>query len=500
MTSTEQVAQQQAALALLASLVIDDDGTRWGEVADDVQWSDATAILLPGSDQPFNYLTRARGRSKTTDLGGILAAAMLTQLGPGSRCYAAASDSGQASLLLDAFRDLTGRTPELADAFTCSATRAVCNRSGAVLDVLAADAAGAWGLRPDFMIVDELAGWAETRQPRRLYEALRSAMGKVAGSRMVVLTSAGAPSHWAMRELEHAQRSALWRVNEAVGPPGWMSPERLAEQKSALPESVYLRLFENRWTDAENVLVSRDAVLACRRAEGALDPVRGASYVHGVDLSVVSDYTVVTTAHVRADGDRRIVVLDRLACWKPTRKSPVPMDEVESYIVAVAKRFPGKVFLDPFQAAGLSQSLRRQGLAATDAKMTQAGNSNRAMILHRLLRDRLLEIPGDDAELVDELASLAFTESSPGLYKLASTGSGGGHHDRATALSICAEALLQRTAWSGDSWIFDSSPGVALDGTALLHQVGEFAYNRADLSVGGIVSVSPAGNDLWSQP
>ncbi|OJY53534.1 terminase large subunit [Pseudonocardia sp. 73-21] len=493
-------ARRDDALALLASLVIDDDGTRWGEVADPVQWEDATAILTPDSATPYHYLTRARGRSKTTDLAGILVAAMLCQLGTGSRAYAAASDSAQAGLLLDAFRDLVARTPEVSGAFTVTATRAVCGRTGAQLDLLAADAPGAWGLRPSFLVVDEAAQWAETRQPRRLWEALRSAMGKVPGARMVVLTSAGAPTHWAARELEHARGSALWRVHEAVGPPGWMPPERLAEQRAALPESIYLRLFENRWTAAEDVLVTREAVLACRRADGALEPQRGRRYMHGVDLSVTSDYSVVATCHTRLDGDRRVLVVDRLRVWKPSRLRPVPMAEVEAYLVEVGKRYPGRVLCDPYQAAGLMQSLRRQGLAAQDATMTAGGNNRRALVLYRLLRDRNIEIPGDDVDLADELASLTFHETSPGMYRLDTTTSGAGHHDRATAISIAAEPLLESVG-SEAALIFDDPiMDTAADGSPLmLPFAGRYAIEPTPEQRLAFLERSRPTDDVWSQ-
>jgi len=477
-------ALRDTALALLASLVIDDEGRRWGALADPVQWRDARAILTPDGEQPYHYITRSRGRSKTTDLAGVLIAAMVCQLGAGARCYAAASDSGQAGLLLDAFRSLVVATPELDGAFEITANRAVCKTSEATLDVLASDSSGSWGLRPAFLIVDEVGQWGETDRPRMFFAALRTAMGKVSGARLVLLTSAGSPSHWSARELDYARTAPLWRVHEAIGPPPWIPPDRLAEQRAALPESLYLRLFENRWTDSEDIVATRDAVLACRRADGALDPVVGRHYVTGVDLSMTSDFSVVATCHSRRDGDHSVVVVDRLKVWKPSRRQPVDQAAVESYIVETAQRYRGRVLLDPYQSAALSQSLRRQGISAGDAAMTQAGNNRRALVLHRLLRDGHLEIPGDDEDLVDELAGLTFREVSPGTYKLDTTTSGAGHFDRATAISIAAEALVERG--EGPRLVLDSDdgpPGIVPE-SELKDQVGPVAYDR-DRGIGG---------------
>ena len=87
------------ALALLAGLPLD-NGDRWGEVAEAIQWDDARAILTPGKGDPLqHYLTRARGRSKTTDLGALSVVALADQLPAGAQGFAAAADKDQAALL-----------------------------------------------------------------------------------------------------------------------------------------------------------------------------------------------------------------------------------------------------------------------------------------------------------------------------------------------------------------------------------------------------------------
>ncbi|HEV2809764.1 MAG TPA: hypothetical protein VGV93_05115 [Acidimicrobiales bacterium] len=63
------------ALDVLAGLVLE-DGRRWGEAAEPWQWTDAQAVLDPGHEDPrSHFLTRPRGRSKTSDLGGVATAA-----------------------------------------------------------------------------------------------------------------------------------------------------------------------------------------------------------------------------------------------------------------------------------------------------------------------------------------------------------------------------------------------------------------------------------------
>jgi hypothetical protein len=152
------------ALVLLQALVLE-DGRRWGDVAAPFQLEDARAVLEQDGP-PYSYLTRARGAAKTSDLAGIAVAAMLTQAPPGARLYGLAADRDQARLLVDSVRGYVERTPELqgrlrVDAFTARAGR------GVVLEALAADAASSWGLRPWFVVVDEIAQWRRRGGRRR---------------------------------------------------------------------------------------------------------------------------------------------------------------------------------------------------------------------------------------------------------------------------------------------------------------------------------------------
>jgi hypothetical protein len=165
------------ALALMRSLVIE-DGRRWGDAASDFQREDAEAVLDPESATPYSFLTRARGGSKTGDLAGMAIAAMLAQLPPSSRLYGIAADQDQGRLLVDSIDGYARRTPELRGALDVQSFRVVARRPGSVLDVLAADAASVWGLRPAFLVVDELAQWGSTAGPRTIFEAVTTAVAK----------------------------------------------------------------------------------------------------------------------------------------------------------------------------------------------------------------------------------------------------------------------------------------------------------------------------------
>jgi hypothetical protein len=175
--------------------------------------------------------------------------------------------------------------------------------NGATLSMLAADASGAYGLRPWWLVVDELAAWPDTDGARELWLAVTSAMGKVKGSRMAVITSAGSPGHWSFAQLQHARASALWRVSEVDGPPPWMPEDRLEEQRARLLPSQFERLFENRWAEGEDALVAdADLAAALCLEEWPVPPRQGVRYFCGVDLSQTRDRTGVAVCHSEAVG------------------------------------------------------------------------------------------------------------------------------------------------------------------------------------------------------
>jgi hypothetical protein len=435
------------ALDLLHALVLE-DGRRWGEAAVPEQVADAEAILDPESPTPFHYLTRSRGYSKTCDLGGVAIAAMLAQLPPVSRSYAVAADADQGRLLLDAVRGFATRTEELRGALDVQAARVVATRTGSTLEAVPADAASAWGLRPHLVVVDELSGWPSTSGPRRLWEAVTSAVAKVPGSRLAVITTAGDPAHWSRRVLDHALGDPLWRVHEVAGPAPWLDPERVEEQRRRLPEAIYRRLFLNEWVAADDRLAAPDDLRACVTLTGPLPPEPGRTYAVGLDVGLKRDRTVATVVHgeriVGAEGDTVgvRVVLDRIHTWQGSRLRPVRLAEVEEWLAQAARDYNrATIRFDPYQAAGTVQRLRDRGVRCEEFTFSPSSVARLAVTLLTLIRDRALALP-DDEELLDELATVRIRETSPGVLRMDHDSDR--HDDRAVALALAASYVVER--------------------------------------------------------
>ncbi len=473
-----------------------EDGRRWLDAADEWQRADALAVL--DGERPYSFLTRSRGGSKTTDLAACALADLLTA-DERLRCYWLAADSDQGALALDCIAGFTARTPTLADRVEVQVRRVIVPATGATLEVLPADAPGAWGLTPHRVFVDELGNWNDGPAARRLWEAASSAVAKRADARLVVLTTAGSPDHFAFTVLEHARRSPLWRVSERAGPAPWIDSERLAEQRLRLPAAVYAQLWDNEWVAAEGSFLDPAAIDSAFVLDGpTLERAGDGGYVAGLDLGTVNDRTVLAIAHREGD----VVLLDRMQTWQGSRRQPVDFGEVEEFVVEAHKRFGFSLRLDPWQGLDLAQRLRKRGVSAEEFNFTATSKQRLAQTLLSTINAghlRLYEAEG----LRDELLGLRLVQSSSGAWGFDHKARG--HDDRATALALAVVALIER---GGELRIMS-----ALDLPMQLQRLPELPAGRGSTAadMGGTVSdkgtwipsrshpVIPRGAPAWQR-
>lgn len=424
------------ALGVLASLRLE-DGRRWGEAATTWQLDDAREALI--GKRRRCYLTRPRGASKTTDVAAIHVADLLELAPDLSRSYALAADRDQGQLIFDSVEGFLQRSDELHRALKLDRWTLTNRTTGASLEIMAADAPGAWGKRPWRVTLDEYAQWPATDTYARLYSAMTSALGKVRGSRLVVLTSAGDPSHPAGKLIKRARASSTWHVNEIPGPCPWLSEEDLEEDRQALPPWEFKRLHLNEWTAPGDRLTRPEDLAAAVVLDGALAPRPGITYVVALDVGIVHDRTVAGVMHVDYWNGRRKLVLDRMETWQGSRAHPVPLGVVEAWLFATAREYRAKVLYDEYQAAQLAERLTSRGVRMERVSFTPTENSRRALRLFQVIRNHELEIP-DDEELIDELANVRFIETSPGVYRLDHDRAR--HDDRAQVLAMGADELM----------------------------------------------------------
>lgn len=438
----------QRALDALSLMVLE-DGRRWGETAADFQWANARAILDMGCEVRQHWIELPRGARKTTDLAGIQLAALYAQAPPMARLYVGASDEEQAQELIDAALGLIERTPELAGAFRTGELEITNAVSGASVRALAADVS-AMGKRAWMITLDEVANWPETRKARRFWGVLTSGNRKIADCRTVVITNAGDPEHWAWKRREIAVVSRHWRFCSVPGPLPWLTAADLEMlRENAETESEYERLHLNRWTTSEDRLASREDLAACTTLPGPLPPRPGVRYVATLDIGIVNDRTVLAVMHREETPAGRLVVLDRIDRWQGSRGSPVDLGEVRDTLISRAREYRASAVVDPHQAVLISQEARAAGVTVSEFAFTSASVGRLALSLHQAIRNHRIALP-DDEVLLDELVSVRLRKNTLGVYRL--DHDAGLHDDQAITLALGAHHLLDADG-GAEAWI-----------------------------------------------
>jgi hypothetical protein len=213
----------------------------------------------------------------------------------------------------------------------------------------------------------------------------------------------------------------------------------------------------NEWTQSEDRLVSVADLEAAAVLGGELDPLPNLQYLISVDLGLVNDKTVVAIAHAEATsvepGSPKRVVIDSLKRWRGKRLRPVQIGEVEAYIALTAKRYNNaRVIADPWQAAGMIQRLKAQGVRCEPFPFTITSTGRIGQALHLALRNHLLWIP-DDEELLSELARVRLRETGIGQARL--DHDSGDHDDQAVALAMLCGELIGNAQPSGLAAFFE---------------------------------------------
>lgn len=429
-----------AALDMMNALRLP-DGRQWGEAAQPNQLADAQAVLDPSEGGPRrHWVGRPKGGAKTDDAGGFLLAELVCGLIPPDRpAYAAAADRDQAALILASLRGFVQRSG-LDHVVELQAYRAVHRSSGASIEIMAADTASSYGLRPFRLVIDELCQFNDTPRSKEFFQSLWSGLAKARDSVGLICTTAGTFGHFSYGVYQQALKEPrLWRVSMVHEPAAWIDGDLVAAERRSLTESAYLRLWRNEWAAADEALVSGDDLAAAARDDDSpIPPVEGRSYVLSLDVGTVSDRTVLVVAHKEGD----VVVVDRLWRWVGSRRHPVDLDAVEAQIVEAHNRYVGPVILDPHQAVQIKQRLEKRGITARQFDFTTSSVGLLASCLLTLLRARRLSLPNDSV-LLNELANVRIRENAAGTPRLDHVS--GAHDDQAVALALAAYRLTDGT-------------------------------------------------------
>lgn len=407
-----------------------DDGTSFGERIEPWQVEDFAALDDP---QHCNvYLERPRGHSKTFDIA-VEAVTELVLGAPDQRLYCVAADEDQGRLLFDDVAALFRRSPILSPLVRVTKDEVISKATGSRLKVLNSNAPTLYGLRPDWLALDEPVEW----RGRALWDALWTATGKRPRCRVFVISTSGwdrTSIAWEIRSLAEREENWLLRVRGQCA--SWISPEWLAQQQRSLPPHVFRRLHMNEWTEGAGAFLTFDEVAAVF----APAPEGSGPRVVGLDLGTVKDRSVA--ALVRRDAGSGLVVVEHLRTWTPTAGVKVDLQDVEEEVATLALRHRAAVVLDPWQAVLMAQRLRARGVQVEEHAFT--GDSRRrlfATLLDVVRTGRLRSLPHD--ELRRELLGLEVTETTSGWRVDHKSGR---HDDHVVAVALGAVKVAAQPA------------------------------------------------------
>ena len=429
-------------MAFRREAIVLEDGRPFGEVMEPWQYQDFEA--LDSGRFLHAFFERPRGHSKTGDIGTEAVAELM--LGrPGSQLFCAAADEDQARLLFDDVTAKFARNPVLAGSVKVTGRDIVVRATGSRLRVLASDAPSAYGLRPDWIAVDELAEWRK----RELWDSLWSATGKRPRCRMLVISTAGWDSTSIGFEVRSmAERESDWYFSSRGQCASWISPAWLDQQRRTLPAHVFARLHESRWVEGAGAyltLAEVDAIFA-----DDLPPV-GEPMAIGLDLGIRRDRSVISVVGRLPDGS---VAVESLETFRPSGGQAVDLRDVEASVAATAERYGGPVVTDPWQAVLLAQRLRARGLYVIEYAFGPDSRRKLFATLLDLVRTGRLRAKPHE-ELRRELLGLEVQESAAGWRVDHRPGK---HDDHVMATALAATQIAgaeELHVWGGAGAIAD---------------------------------------------
>jgi hypothetical protein len=413
----------------------------WWETATQIQRDDARAMLdLDGPRR--HWIGRAKGYSKTRDVAGVSAVVLLTQMDYGEMAYVGASDADQAGLIRQSIAAFVANTPALRSEIIVESRRVVAPKRGTELIILPADSAGANGIRPKWLVIDELANFPDVEKHREFFDNAWAGLPKVSDSRGVIITTAGSPGHFSHKIFETAAKNKLWRLSDIKGPAPWHDPAEIESERQRQFPSKFARFWMNEWTSADDAIADPADVTAACVLKGPLAPEPGRRYLCTLDLGTRNDRTVACISHAERAGDGTQVVVDRLQVWTPTRGNPVSLDDVRMWLIEFCRSYSCQLLYDPSQAYLMIEQLRRADVRCREFLFTSSSVGHLATAIMQALRSRLLVLP-DDEELRKEILTVRLRETSSNVMRIDTKGSG--HDDRVIAIAMGVYDLTSGT-------------------------------------------------------
>ncbi len=382
--------------------------------------------------------------------------------GPYAEGYCVANDFEQASSrVFQAATRIVQASPLLRSA-TVTNNKIVFS-TGASIQAIASDYAGAAGSNPTLTVFDELWG-ITTERAQRLWDELVPVPTRKVSSRLTV-SYAGYEQESALLEglykkglqgeeiapaLYQQPGLLMFWSHEPVAP--WQDARWLEQMRGQLRPTAFIRQIENRFVSSETTFI--DMELWDRCVDEELSPVLGVQpslpVWLGLDASVKHDSTAIAVATF--DREVRKVRLVTHRIFKPTSDEPIDFEAmIESTVLDLRRRFHVRQILyDPFQMAATSQRLVAAGLPMQEFSQTQPHLTEASQNLYELVKAHNLEVYPDDE--IRTAVSRAVAIETPRGWKIGKDKSSA-RIDIVVALAMACLGAVQQSA-TGDGAIY----------------------------------------------
>lgn len=238
-------------------------------------------------------------------------------------------------------------------------------KTGTVVRIIAPNYKTAAGANPTLVVFDEL--WAfELDAARKFWDELVTVPTRKQPLCLVV-SYAGYDEDSLLYELwQKGQRKDkpknyfFYWIHENKA--SWITKRYLEEQRNrpGMKANTYLRLHENRWISFESNFIDIELWDACvHREHHPLLSDKSKRLFVGVDIGLQKDTTGVAAVYK----ERNNIYLAAHRCFRPARKKPVKLEDVESYILQLHRNFTiRELRYDPYQFERSAEILRNQGI------------------------------------------------------------------------------------------------------------------------------------------
>lgn len=482
-----------------AALIIDAGGKRpFGDVMADFQRERFAAInpallAVARGEKPAIgrfWWEATKGCSKDSDLAVCLLwlCAFCPRL---LTIQVGAADQEQADELRKAAKTIVHNNAWL-EAFVDIQTLAFLSRrqsGGPRVDIIAADAPGSHGARPDVLIVNELTH----HRSQEFAATLLDNATKVPHGLVVIATNAGHTKSWQeeWRDIAIADPSR-WSFHVWAEPAPWLDEREIQEAKKRNPAHRFDRLFKGIWGSDTGQGIPPDDVKAAIRTK--LKPTRrprpGWVYVAGIDaarsrdnvslvvigkqvgcteliekkrkrapesraLAAMRDLNMMpprdeyeeTVVSVPATGKLRLAAV---RVWTVPKGQRHELSKLQAAVLSIHERLGlSAVAYDPYEMTLLSELLERAGLNMVEVPFVGKNMVEMASAMLEEFADRNVELY-EDERLLSDLRRMQIIEKSYGMRLNAKRSNTQGHADCGTAFTLAVLASREFSEPMGD--------------------------------------------------